>query len=105
MAKKEPFCGNEACGRTESHIYPTECRHDATPSPNPPLVGGLTVYAIDTVVATIARVKEAPESAHALEDTLFRDVLKAIAQGHVDPKGLAEAALKSCDIEFGRWYG
>ena len=42
------------------------------------------------------------EAAHGAEDSLFEDVLRAIANGTNKPKELAAEALKSKLIDFGR---
>lgn len=45
------------------------------------------------------------ESAHSEEDDLHRDVLQAIADGRCDePRACAAAALKTCELDFARWY-
>ena len=57
-------------------------------------------------VAAVRRLTADPEAAHAAEDTLHRDVLTAIATGQCDePDVIAGLALRTADIEFGRWYG
>ncbi len=44
------------------------------------------------------------ESAHSEEDTIHRDVLRAIAEGSAaDPRACASEALKSLAIDFHRW--
>ena len=45
------------------------------------------------------------EQAHALEDALFRDMLKSIADGDaLDPPALlASVALRTLEIDFPRW--
>lgn len=44
------------------------------------------------------------ERAHALEDALYKDVLKAIAQGARNGRQLAAEVLTTDQIKFGRWY-
>lgn len=44
------------------------------------------------------------EKAHCLEDALYIDVLKQIAEGHEDPQGLARIALKCNDLPYSRYY-
>ena len=45
-----------------------------------------------------------PELAHGAEDSLWADVLKAIAAGAKGrSRDLATEALKTKDISFGRW--
>lgn len=45
-----------------------------------------------------------PEGAHGEEDSIWEDVLHAIVAGHPDPAAIAEAALKTMDLDFPRWY-
>ena len=44
------------------------------------------------------------EYAHSMEDDLYVDVLKAIAAGTRNSKQMAEAALKTQELDFPRWY-
>lgn len=46
------------------------------------------------------------ESAHIMEDDLYKSVLKAIANGTVidSSEDMANAALKAEDLDFTRWY-
>lgn len=44
-----------------------------------------------------------PERAHAIQDTLYVDVLHAIAEGADHPQDLAQEALKAADVDFDRW--
>jgi hypothetical protein len=59
-------------------------------------------------IAAIARGESDEPStdaaAHQEEDSLFREVLAAIAEGARDAPCLAAAALKSAAIPFSRWY-
>jgi len=61
-----------------------------------------------SVQARIRQIKETmddPENAHGMEDSLWEDVLQAIADGTVeDPVALARAALKSTELDFPHWY-
>jgi hypothetical protein len=43
------------------------------------------------------------EGCHAMEDDIWRDVLRAIADGAPNPAELARAALETNGIEFERW--
>jgi hypothetical protein len=43
------------------------------------------------------------ERAHSMEDALYRDVLQAIAKGHIDGSRLARLALNARRINFARW--
>lgn len=45
-----------------------------------------------------------PEAAHGMQDKLFSEVLRAVANGHPDARELAAAALIAREIEFPRWY-
>lgn len=44
------------------------------------------------------------EGAHAEEDRIHVDVLRAIRDGYPNPVELADRALDTLDIEFCRWY-
>lgn len=44
-----------------------------------------------------------PEGAHTLEDALYLDVLRAIADGAENPEELAREALLAAEIMFPRW--
>ncbi|QBJ94514.1 hypothetical protein D0Z67_29545 (plasmid) [Streptomyces seoulensis] len=44
------------------------------------------------------------EEQHGMEDSLYEDVLKAIAEGAPNASELAAAALKTKDMDFSRWY-
>lgn len=50
------------------------------------------------------RVESYAPKAHAREDELYLDVLKAIASGAQNPAELAAEALKTQEIHFDRWY-
>jgi hypothetical protein len=42
---------------------------------------------------------------HAMEDTLYRDVLRAIAEGRCDePAACALEALRADGLDFPRWF-
>ena len=43
-------------------------------------------------------------TAHGLEDDLYFDVLQAIAKGSGNPREMAEAALKTREVEIWRVY-
>lgn len=43
------------------------------------------------------------EEAHRLEDRLYVDVLSEIAKAQNDQGELARAALRSRELQFGRW--
>ena len=56
-------------------------------------------------VRKIEQFMEDSERAHAAEDLLYQDVLQAIAAGDVEyPHLVAEAALKTQDLNFSRWW-
>lgn len=44
-----------------------------------------------------------PEAAHSREDSLYFDVLVAIASGSRNMRRLAQEAVKAAEIEFVRW--
>lgn len=52
----------------------------------------------------IRKATRDPETAHQLEDSLYKGVLTMIAMGTQNPSQLAKEALKAKDIEFHRWY-
>lgn len=64
---------------------------------------------VDEVRARVEDIRDAAmnlrddEAAHLREDDLWRDVLRAVADGAADPAGLARAALATLDLEFGRY--
>lgn len=59
---------------------------------------------VNRCLANIEREKDDPERAHDMQDDLFRDVLRAIADGETDnAAALALAALKVDKIEFARY--
>lgn len=58
------------------------------------------------VLDEVERIKEIAgddEMAHSAEDELHQDVLKFIALGQDENGKLAQAALKTKEIEFSRW--
>lgn len=59
---------------------------------------------IEEVIERVEKIKEVqddPEQAHALEETLWHDVLKHIASGQcVHPAAFAIAALETENIDF-----
>ena len=65
----------------------------------------LTPEAIRAWVAVIAGMANDPEAAHSEEDEMKDCVLRAIENGSAggDAECAAEA-LKSCDLDFPRWY-
>jgi hypothetical protein len=63
----------------------------------------VTVEEVNVRVAAIEAVSGDDEGAHAREDELHQNVLRAIALGAENPQGLASAALKSLAIDFERW--
>lgn len=64
----------------------------------------MTVDEVNERIAELRGIKDDPEAAHILEDTIMDEVLQAIARGAEDPAGLALAALATQDVEFSRWY-
>jgi hypothetical protein len=65
----------------------------------------MTVADVSWVVERIADAAAARdnEAAHCIEDTLYVDVLRAIASGHPDPVALAATALTTQEIRVSRW--
>ena len=56
-------------------------------------------------VEAIKAVARDDEIAHSNEDSLWADVLEAIADGTAeDPREMARIALTTVDIDFARWY-
>jgi hypothetical protein len=45
-----------------------------------------------------------PESAHGYEDDLYKQVLRAIADGHPNAAAIAAEVLALADLDFQRWY-
>lgn len=64
----------------------------------------LTVHKVRDRVLWLESIKGDDEAAHAEEDEIRRDVLRAIAGGAPVPQLLAAEALKTEDIDFARWY-
>lgn len=62
----------------------------------------VTLEEVASRVATIEASSGDFEAAHAMEDDLHIDVLRAIAHGNSDPVGLASEALRSLAIPFNR---
>ena len=61
---------------------------------------------ITDVTRRLDRISEAKgdyEVAHGMEDNLYKDVLRAIANGTPDPRGLATMALVAEGIDFPRY--
>lgn len=63
----------------------------------------MTVNDVICEVEKIEKLTGDPEAAHSLEDALYRQVLIAIKRGHPAPSRLAEAALRTMEIDFERW--
>lgn len=64
----------------------------------------MNIYDVRARVADIARMAGDDEAAHSAEDTLWGEVLRAIADGNTDdPQGIAKEALRTADISFARW--
>lgn len=65
----------------------------------------LTTVEVNKRVEAIKAIAYDDEGAHAMEDTLWQEVLEAIANGLCDhPGDLADAVLKTTSIKFARWY-
>ena len=59
---------------------------------------------IKAAVKEIRTCAEDNETAHALEDELYINVLQAISEGAENAKELATEALKAIEVKFTRWY-
>lgn len=65
----------------------------------------ISVPWVNRHVDKIAKLANDDEEAHASEDHLYREVLRAIADGTAsNPRACAEAALKTQELSFSRWY-
>lgn len=64
---------------------------------------GMTPEQVAERVAAITAMADDDEEAHVAEDSLWRDVLTAIADGADDASALARAALSTLDIQFAWW--
>ncbi len=56
-------------------------------------------------VKAIDEIADDVELAHAAEDKLHRDVLRAIAHGAANPRELALAAISTEHLGLDRYYG
>jgi hypothetical protein len=56
-------------------------------------------------IKEIDEIADLVERAHAAEDELHRDVLRAIAEGAEDAAALARAALATQHLSLERYYG
>jgi hypothetical protein len=64
----------------------------------------MTIEEIRKKVQTIKDMKSDPEAAHGAEDSLYQDLLEAIAASQVEnPAEAAKEALYAQSIEFPRW--
>ncbi|WP_223863693.1 hypothetical protein [Streptomyces sp. 5-10] len=61
---------------------------------------------LNTVEERLTWIRAEEDSArqHEMEDDLYEDVLKAIAEGASNAAELATASLKTKDMDFKRWY-
>ena len=64
---------------------------------------------LEEVQAAVQRIRKFAEEkdgpgAHIHQDSLFENVLLAIAAGAANPKELAAAAVVVADLDFDRWY-
>lgn len=63
----------------------------------------MTVTTIKERIEEIAF--EDPETAHSLEDSLYEEVMRSIADGTCDDaRACAAAVLETKDLDFERWY-
>lgn len=66
----------------------------------------MTLSEIRTRVEAIQQkvlIQEDDEAAHSLEDTLYVDLLRAIADSSCEYAPHAREALKATEINFARW--
>lgn len=63
----------------------------------------MDVKQVKQVIACIDAVKEDYEAAHYMEDNLYLDVLRHIAEGGENAQAIAKEALKSREIDFNRY--
>jgi len=64
----------------------------------------MNIKEIEVELDRIKKAKGDQETAHLLEDDLWHDVLKAIADGADNPQELAVKCLETDAIKFDRWY-
>lgn len=64
----------------------------------------MNIKAIEAKIESIKKARKDLEHAHLLEDELWHDVLKAIADGADNPQELAAKCLETEAIKFERWY-
>ena len=62
----------------------------------------LTIRTVQDRVAAIKAVAHDYEMAHGMEDELYSDVLRSIADGAPNAARLAEEALKASQLGFAR---
>lgn len=63
----------------------------------------MTIDDVKRRVEAINAIRGDSEEAHSLEDELHWDVLGVIALGAENARELANAAMKTREIEFERW--
>ena len=64
----------------------------------------MDIKQIEARIAAIYAVQSDDEEAHIMEDELWEDVLRAIANNEVDsPSTAAYLALTTKNIKFARW--
>jgi hypothetical protein len=65
----------------------------------------VTLAEIRSRLAYIVEVQNDPEVAHKLEDELYYDVLRAIAEGRCEkPREAAKLTITTAEIDFPRWF-
>ena len=65
----------------------------------------MTISEVEDRLALLRQIAGDPEAAHGEEDSLYGDVLNAIATGEAeDAVEMARLVLTSEDIDFARWY-
>lgn len=64
----------------------------------------MTVEQVRERVAEIEASVGDDETAHGMEDRLYLDLLRAIAEGRcADPAACAAEAIKADELDFARW--
>ena len=63
----------------------------------------ITIREAQKQVAEIRAIAHDAEAAHVKEDVLHADVLRAVAAGSPDAQKLAQIALRTQRIKFGRY--
>lgn len=90
----------------KGELYP--CKPDvfeATYEIRTGTMNAITVEGIQDAIGTMGMLAGDAEAIHSAEDALWESVLEAIAAGAESPGKLAEAVLKTREIDSPRWCG